>query len=335
LQEPDGPTEPDEEPLEDFGTDEPSDEANQPPEDAWTPVCEDDSAILPEDEVHCDQRAETQRFRVPVEGATELVDRVEIESSFQAATPIEANATTGPIDGHQRYLPAGFQIPALWFRLASTSDTALDVHRTGFHVTVDQRHLRGHSPIQGLVLQAQNGSWHPVDTQVHEQGDASVTYEVQADQLGSFAFALDHAGPTVQLVQPSPGASVESVSQIRVAWDDNRGLDRGNATLSVDGQPASLTPNETAGEANIDELEPGSHNVTIRLSDVSGHTVEETWTVHVQEADERVVDPGREVPTPGLGVLGLAVAMAALALPRRGDGDEENQSARSSPHRPP
>jgi len=291
-------------------------ETASPPEDAWRSLSQSEAAIVDEgrDRVAPPGAQKAQLFEVPVEDRPGLFHRIEVQASENATGDLTTSVSSSPT-GTDRSLPPGFQIPALWFAVAS-EQAVTEVRTVGLRLGVQADHLAGVDPGKGVVLRAEDGGWEPVPTSLVGTGEDKIVYDARVTEFGAFAFALDHAPPRVSLESPNASAHVKALDRIELTYDDNRGIDRQNVTVRLDGQPIEPTPFGDTPRAQVEDLAADEHEIQVHVLDHSGHRTNEAWTFTIQE-EPGLMDRARQVPSLGGAMIAVLVALSAIACPRR------------------
>lgn len=125
-----------------------------------------------------------------------------------------------------------------------------------------------------------NRTWQPEPTMIL----GNKTFRGWFSSVSPFAVAFDQEDPVVSALVPADGASVGTRPLISADLSDNRGIDTGVTTLSIDGQvvSASVGASSVAFTPTV-PLTPGAHTVKVHTVDLSGRAVDKSWSFNVAE----------------------------------------------------
>ncbi len=136
----------------------------------------------------------------------------------------------------------------------------------------------------------------------HEAGASALSSPVQV--------TVDTAPPSIFLPMPEPDSTTTSRSPtLSAAWSDaTSGMKSESAVISLDG--TDITASASVGDAGFSVVPPplaeGPHTVTVRVSDVAGHSAVLSWSFRVEGLPPSDVVPPVVVDTvpPAGGLVG-------------------------------
>lgn len=146
---------------------------------------------------------------------------------------------------------------------------------------------------QVVLVRHADDAWTPLVTELQTTADADpLVYEATLPGFSDFSVALDTRPPSIVDAEPT-GVVHDLTPTLTATALDNRFLDRGSITLSIDGEThdggtgeLTLLPEGQVSQGTISytpdqPLLLGSHTASLTIADTSGLTATETWAFEV------------------------------------------------------
>jgi hypothetical protein len=234
-----------------------------------------------------------------------------VESLSEGAHTVEIRATDGA--GHQATDIVNFTVD-----LGGIPTVTITEPEDGAVIPTDSVTVEWtiENPAGSVEVQLDGGAWAPAtgdSATFSDLSDGEHTVTVRTTQGGedSVTFTVDTTPPTVSISSPVDDAVIDS-SSVTVIWTSAGAV---TTERSVDGGTWQAV---TGTSVTISSLADGEHTISIRVTDVAGHTASDSVTVLVD-----TTAPTVDVTTPTDGAtVGVDVTVEWTASDGSGSGVE-------------